>query len=147
MNEEQTLLSKYRLVDGVVYGQRGRLHGTKMTNGYMATRVWIEGKCKRVSMHRLVFLLVNGFLPETVDHINGIRNDNRPENLRAATPRQQQANRRSKGYTVRTSRYSKPRYEVNCDHRYIGVYDTEEEARCAYQLAKRAAFGAAFLPQ
>jgi hypothetical protein len=147
MTEEQVLLSKYHLVDGTVYGKRGQLHGTKMANGYVATRVWIGDKCKRVSLHRLVFLLSNGYLPDTVDHINGIRDDNRPENLREATHRQQQINRKTKGYTIRTFRYSKPRYEVNCDHQYIGVYDTEEEARLAYQAARRAAFDEAFIPR
>jgi hypothetical protein len=141
MTEEQVLMSKYRLQDGIVYGARGKLVGVKMPNGYMATRVWIGRKCKRVSLHRLVFLLANGYLPETVDHINGIRDDNRPENLRAATARQQQANRAATGFTVRTKRYAKPRYEVNCDHRYVGVFDTAEEAAIAYKRAKINSFG------
>lgn len=141
MTEEQVLMSKYRLQDGIVYGARGKLVGVKMPNGYMATRVWVGKKCKRVSLHRLVFLLANGYLPETVDHINGIRDDNRPENLRAATARQQQANRAAAGFTVRTKRYAKPRYEVNCDHRYVGVFDTAEEASMAYERAKINSFG------
>ena len=139
--EERILLSKYRLENGVVYGARGRLDGTKMTNGYVATRVWIGNTCKRISLHRLVFLLANGYLPKTVDHINGIKDDNRVENLRSASHREQQANRNSNGYTIRTKRYAKPRYEVNCDHKYIGVFDTEEEAVFAYQRAKAHAFG------
>ena len=139
--EELTLLAKYRLEDGVVYGARGRLNGVKMPNGYMATRVWIGDKCKRILLHRLVFLLTNGYLPKTVDHINRIRDDNRPENLRAADNRQQQANRCASGFTKRVKRYAKPRYEVNCDHKYIGVFDTEEEAKAAYIKAKKEAFG------
>ena len=139
--EEQILVAKYRLENGVVYGIRGKLNGVKMTNGYLATRVWIGKKCKRVLLHRLVFLLANGYLPKTVDHINGIRNDNRPENLRAANEREQQGNRLANGFTVRTKRYAKPRYEVNCDHKYVGVFDTAEEAALAYQKAKISSFG------
>lgn len=139
--EEQVLGAKYRLEDGVVYGIRGRLNGIKMSNGYMATRVWIGKKCKRILLHRLVFLLSNGYLPKTVDHINGVRDDNRPENLRAASSREQQGNRLANGFTIRTKRYSKPRYEVNCDHRYIGVFDSKEQAIAAYAQAKQASFG------
>ena len=141
MTEEQVLLSKFRLENGAVYGMRGILSGTKMPNGYLGTRVWIGNRCKRVLMHRLVFLLANGYLPETVDHINGIRDDNRPENLRAATLRDQQGNRRAAGFTVRKKRYLRPRFEVSCDHRYVGVFDTEQEARIAYQKAKDSCFG------
>jgi len=139
--EDATLLSKYRLENGVIYGARGKLDGVKLSNGYLATRVWIGKKCKRVLLHRLVFLLANGYLPKTVDHINRVRDDNRPENLRAATSREQQGNRVAQGFTKRTHRYAKPRYEVNCDHRYIGVFDTKEEASAAYATAKKAAFG------
>lgn len=139
--EEQTLMSKYRLENGIIYGARGRLNGVKMQNGYVATRVWIGDKCKRILLHRLVFLLSNGYLPSTVDHINGVRDDNRPENLRAANSRQQQGNRSAAGFTKRVKRYAKPRYEVNCDHRYIGVFDTEEAAVAAYTNARQQSFG------
>ena len=37
-----------------------------------------------IRAHRIVFLLTYGYCPEVIDHINGIKNDNRPENLRAA---------------------------------------------------------------
>lgn len=36
-------------------------------------------------VHRVIFLYHHGFLPECLDHINGIRSDNRIENLRPAT--------------------------------------------------------------
>ena len=43
--------------------------------------VYVDGKNWRI--HRLVFLMHFDYLPSTIDHINGIRNDNRIENLRA----------------------------------------------------------------
>lgn len=141
MTLEQYILSKYSLIDNQVFGPRGLVQGTLLGKGYLGTGIRFEGKIRRVLMHRMVFLLKHGYLPETVDHINGNRADNRVENLRAANSRQQQGNRASRGYTVRTKRYAKPRYEVNCDHQYLGVFDTSEQAQAAYLAAKVKAFG------
>lgn len=45
--------------------------------------------------HRIAFALCNGRWPVgTVDHVNGDRKDNRPENLREASRSQNQCNRR-----------------------------------------------------
>lgn len=37
---------------------------------------------KAQKSHRIIWLMIHGHSPEQVDHINGIRNDNRLENLR-----------------------------------------------------------------
>lgn len=37
------------------------------------------------SVHKVIFCMHNGFMPIVVDHINGIKDDHRLENLRAAT--------------------------------------------------------------
>lgn len=43
-------------------------------------------------LHRLIFLMCHGYLPEQVDHINGVKDDNRIDNLRAATASQNKHN-------------------------------------------------------
>ena len=69
----------------VVVGQEvGSEHG----RGYRA--VQIDGK--NYKLHRIVFLMHNGYFPEQVDHINGDKTDNRIENLRAATNSENQKN-------------------------------------------------------
>ena len=49
---------------------------------------------KSYLVHRIVFLMHKGYLPKTIDHINGDRLDNRIENLRAVTANQNQHNRK-----------------------------------------------------
>lgn len=65
--------------------EAGSIHKT----GYR--HVTWRGKIHKV--HRLIFLLEYGCLPSEVDHINGDRQDNRIENLRAATRSENQCNR------------------------------------------------------
>jgi hypothetical protein len=65
-------------------GRAGQIAGNINSNGYREMRV-----CNSLfQAHRLAFLYMTGTFPEkplTVDHINGIRDDNRWCNLRAAT--------------------------------------------------------------
>jgi len=57
---------------------------------------------KRVySIHRLVWLYEYGYFPKEIDHINGIRTDNRLENLREVS--RSQNNWNSKTNSVNTS--------------------------------------------
>jgi hypothetical protein len=69
----------------------GDIAGTLKSHGYLC--VGINYNSYRA--HRLIFLMHKGYLPKTIDHINGDKLDNRIENLRAATVGQNQHNRRT----------------------------------------------------
>ena len=59
-------------------------------NGYLKVGLWKDGKCKFVSVHRLVWETFNGLIPEgmQVNHINENKTDNRLENLNLMTPKE-----------------------------------------------------------
>jgi hypothetical protein len=64
--------------------------GTPQGTGY----IWTGVAGGRYLNHRLAWLYMTGSMPDScVDHVNGITDDNRWCNLRAATVRQNQLNR------------------------------------------------------
>jgi hypothetical protein len=54
-------------------------------------RLSIQGKS--YLLHRIIFLYHYGYMPKILDHINGIKTDNRIENLRPASQEENARNR------------------------------------------------------
>ena len=99
---------------------------------------------------RVVYLIEHGQWPSPcVDHINGDSLDDRPENLRAATYRQNAQNQmprqnKASGLPQGVSPYKgKFRAQIQIDgkRRVIGQFDNPENASAAYQTARKEAFG------
>lgn len=66
--------------------KNGKRADTCMTIGYKRVRVKIGEKKHEFLAHRLAWFMVNGDWPEgEIDHINGMRDDNRLINLRSVT--------------------------------------------------------------
>lgn len=68
------------------------IKGSYNTNGYLIVKIMIDGKFRPFKIHRLVAF---EFIPNVdnkpfIDHINGIRDDNRVENLRWCTLKENQ---------------------------------------------------------
>lgn len=98
--------------------------------------------------HRLAWFYMHGYFPENqIDHINGIRSDNRIENLREATGSQNEQNKykamsNSKSKVLGVSWHKKAKkWQVHictCRKReYIGLFSNIDDAKEAYLAAKK----------
>jgi hypothetical protein len=119
---------------GVIIGKEA---GTYDKKGYRC--VVINRKSHKV--HRLVFLYHYGYLPEIIDHINGVTDDNRIENLREATLSQNKFNRgKTKANTSGFKGVFKTQYpgkwrsqiKVNGKLIYLGQFNSKEDAYKKY---------------
>lgn len=72
----------------------GQVVGCLNHYGYLVTGVTVGGSCSQYSVHRLAWLLHYGEWPKHhIDHINGLRTDNRVANMRDVTSQQNSFNR------------------------------------------------------
>lgn len=79
---------------------RGKLRSLKIgKNGYVYTSLYRGGQAKYGTVHRLVALAFHGPCPDGYDvcHRNGVRADNRPENLYYGTRSQNNLDKRAHG--------------------------------------------------
>lgn len=96
-------------------------------------------KGRTLLAHRVVFYLAEGYWPEQVDHIDGVRSNNKPSNLRAITCLENHHNRIARGTVYHKG---KAKWQARIRHsgrqHSLGYFPTEEEAHAAYLLAKAA---------
>lgn len=97
---------------------------------------YVSWQRKHYAVHRVVFLLVNGWLPECIDHIDGNPTNNNVRNLRPATRLQNQHNRRinarSKSGAKNIVQHQGKwciRFSVNRKTLHFGCYDDIETAK------------------
>ncbi len=126
-------------------GQRirvGGIAGNLDAGGYR--RIMIEGR--RYLEHRLVWLYMTGAWPvDQMDHISGVRDDNRLVNLREATNRENCQNRaldvrNTSGFTGVSWNKRDRKWQclicVEGRNKSLGYFNTPEEAHAAYVAAK-----------
>lgn len=127
-------------------GKKGDVVGGRHNHGYLQTRV--DGSTYLV--HRLIFLYMEGYMPEEVDHVNGKRDDNRWENLRTCTKstnalNSKRSTRNKSGvkgvhWCKRDKKWIAQIY-VDGVSRKLGYFDSLDEATELVQLAREESHG------
>ena len=101
--------------------------------------IWFEGK--QYKTHNLVWNWHYGEVPEgkEVDHSDRDRSNNRIENLRLATPKQQLANQGALGIRQqkKTNKWE-AQHALGGRLKYLGTFATALQARLAYEKATSA---------
>ncbi|OGT59774.1 MAG: hypothetical protein A3E01_04660 [Gammaproteobacteria bacterium RIFCSPHIGHO2_12_FULL_63_22] len=125
----------------------GEQAGTRSDEGYIVLMI----QRQRIPAHRIVFAMTHGRWPVgEVDHINRVRDDNRPCNLREASKSQNQMNRpvsplsgtgvKGVGWCKKSNRW-RARIALNGKRVSVGLFDTIAEAAEAYAAASKSLHG------
>lgn len=133
----------------------GHVVEKRRPSGYFIKRIMLAEQ--NYMVHRLVYAIHHGIdytsLPALIDHIDCNALNNRPDNLRAASPRQSQYNKRisinntlgAKGIAVcDTTGKWRAQIRVNDVNTQLGTFETKEEAAAAYRGAAMVLHGEFF---
>jgi hypothetical protein len=123
----------------------GDVAGTVNGKGYVV--IAVDGKTYQA--HRLAFLHQTGkFPPADVDHINGLKTDNRWSNLRHATRSENNGNHKGWGVSgIRGVSLDKKAGKWKAQIRvaglkyHLGLFNSVEEAQAVYNFAAGLVFG------
>jgi len=91
----------YCPLSGKLRGVYGKVITNKRTDGYISCRVHVGKKLYNILGHRIAWYLYYGKLPVNfIDHKDGVRDNNKIENLRDVTQQRNHFNRTTaKGYS------------------------------------------------
>lgn len=143
--EDGVLVRRVRTANS---NQVGDVISSSDSNGYIRTNI----KGSNYKVHRLIYIYHYGNIPDGIhiDHINGVVDDNRIDNLQTLSTkdniRKQKTNcRNTSGHRGITFSKKKRKWQaqITVDElkMWIGYYDTPEEAALAYDQAAMIHYG------
>jgi hypothetical protein len=124
----------YNPETGEVKNRQGKVLKSKTPYGYLV----IGRKELTLFQHQFAWYFIHKETVNSLDHINGIKDDNRISNLRSVTHQQNHFNEtKAKGYYWHkgTNKWQ-TKIMLNGKSIHLGLFNTEEEARQTYLKAK-----------
>jgi hypothetical protein len=128
----------YDQITGKIYGSRKNEITRKDWNGYI--HIYFGSPAFNLAGHHFAWYMTHKNVEyEQIDHINGVRDDNRIENLRAATNQTNSFNRRKVvGYTwSKDKKKWCAKIKLNGITHNLGCHDSQFDARQDYLKAKK----------
>jgi len=143
MNLQEEFNSRYLYDNGKLYNRKtGKETGNTKHGRYFVITFLVDGKKKKFKVHRVIWVMHKGDIPEdlVIDHVDRNPHNNLLENLRLATLSQNSANSIGynkaglpKGVSLTGKKYQ-ARIKYNNIVYYLGLHNTIEEAAEAYKL-------------
>jgi len=139
-------------IDRASTARVGSTAGYRRRDGYTGMKI----EQRELLAHRVAWLHVHGRWPvDQLDHVNGIKSDNRLTNLREASRAENKCNTKRpatntsgfKGVTwhIHTKRWV-ARLTINRRRVHLGYFSTADEAHTAYCTAAAQRYGRFFNP-
>ena len=154
---QQRYLELFDYADGKLYWRqdrasqkcKGKVAGALNNDGYSKVRVRELGGS--IGVHRVIYCMQHGYMPDFIDHINGNRDDNRIENLRAVTQQQNSYNGKIRTHNTSGSKnvsWNKRLQKwgvsitVNYKRKFLGLFEDLELADLVATEARNKYHGA-----
>lgn len=127
----------YDEITGKIFSRFNR-EVIKKSDGYITIGIDLDKKHINLKGHQFAYYIKYNKIVNCIDHIDGDRTNNKIDNLREVTKQENSFNTKAKGYTFnkRNNKYQ-AQIAVNYKRIYIGLFNTEEEAKQAYLDAKQ----------
>lgn len=127
----------YNPKSGIVTSDKGNPIKSKSATGFSLIPFVINNQNLFIGTHYFAFYWVYNTIPERIEHINGINNDNKIDNLKESTHQKMLAKQDANGY-VKCKKTGKYLAVITKDRKpiYLGSFGTADEAHKAYLHAK-----------
>ena len=117
-----------------------RIRKSSLVDGYLRLSLSNNGKVKHILVHRLIAIhyIPNPDNKPCVDHIDHNRQNNTIENLRWVTTRENAHNKSNQNENIGVCKNGNKyhaRIIADGKNKYLGIYDTQEDASIVYQKA------------